>query len=468
VEPRRTDTKAERAHGVSDTTGTRHCGSWGRLSRALGWRAAGLLLLSLLGVTALRTGHTRLSASNIPVGAGPSAIAVDDQTRHAFVTNCLDDTVTMFDTASGAVLRTIAVGQGPSAVVVDERAARAVVLNRADDSLSLLDTATGTLQRTVRQPDLNTFAVDEQSGHLFLASGADFAVAGTLTMLDLRSGLVLHTAPLGGTPGWFVQSIAIDPRTRRVLVPLCANGIIGVFDTASGRALRPLAAGGCPEVVGVDAPAHRLIVTIWDDATVRLLDDRSGVVLHTATLSPIHRALAVDAHTRRVFVADDADSTVSVLDARTGDVLQVRAVVADVSPAMSCLHATGEARLRGSCVYVVAMAAEPPRGRVFILTGRGPGVAGAQWPGGVSVLDVASGRLRRSVTVGISPVAMAVDDASGHLFVVNQWAEEASGASQTGLSGLSRLVPSWLRHWVPWLSNPAPATPHGCVSVLDL
>jgi YVTN family beta-propeller protein len=76
---------------------------------------------------------------SVPVGIGPGAMAVDARRHHLLVTNvgAMDSAgnplgpgrVSVLDTRSGAVLRTVPVGLAPGDVAVDERAGRAFVLN---------------------------------------------------------------------------------------------------------------------------------------------------------------------------------------------------------------------------------------------------------------------------------------------------------------------------------------------------
>jgi YVTN family beta-propeller protein len=76
---------------------------------------------------------------SVPVGIGPGAMAVDARHQHLLVTNvgAMDSAgnplgpgrVSVLDTRSGTVLRTVPVGLAPGDVAVDERAGRALVLN---------------------------------------------------------------------------------------------------------------------------------------------------------------------------------------------------------------------------------------------------------------------------------------------------------------------------------------------------
>lgn len=443
------------------------------------WLSAGLMLVALAGVAAGRAAGTRAAPDSIPVGMGPSAIAVDAPAGHAFVANSGDDTVTMFDTRSGAVLRTVAVGHTPLSLVVDAHTHRAFVLNAGSNSLSMLDTLSGAVRHTLHFPDLTALALDDQSGRLFVAGLSGQRMHGTLSMFDARRGTLLHTAAIGGPPGgWLVQSLAIDARHHQGWIANCGNGTVSLFNTRSGRVMRTLTIGGCPIGIALATRAGRAFVSNLADQTVRLLDARSGVPLRAVGMETVPTSLTVDEHTARVFVASSGDDTVSVLDARTGTLRQRIALGASGVPG-ACSY---EAGLGATCTSLVTVAVDARHGRAFVLAGSGLGAlqssaingrAGAL-EGRVTVLNAASGLVRRTLAVGLDPTALAVDETTEHLFVLNS---QAAATTDTAASGGIRAawlwgwMPVWLRQGVPWLSQPAPPAPpgpDGSVAVFDL
>ena len=81
--------------------------------------------------------------ARIAVGRSPSAIAVDPRSGHVFVANSGDNTLTMLDARSGAVLRTIIVGAYPDQMQVNPQTERVFVMNEGDGSVSVVDARTG-------------------------------------------------------------------------------------------------------------------------------------------------------------------------------------------------------------------------------------------------------------------------------------------------------------------------------------
>jgi YVTN family beta-propeller protein len=226
----------------------------------------------------------------------------------------------------------------------------------------------------------------------------------------------------------------------------CAHegtGQLAVAPFPSGRQRRGVKAG----LDRVDERTGHAFVANQGDNTVSVLDGNRGAVLHTSAVGTNPTTLAVAARTGRVFVVNRGDGTVSVLDARTGAVLRTVAVGAIRPQAVSFTNA-------------VDVVVDERDGRAVVLNGSARDRAGNHTTGSVSVLDAGSGRLLRTVTVGRAPVAAAVDETTGRLFVVNN-APEGHGGEQNAWG----WVPAELR---PWLPHALPSARNSSVTVLDL
>src|SRR5262245_45823211 len=81
-----------------------------------------------------------------------AAIVVAATTAHAapraYITNGGSGTVSVIDTASDAVVATIPVGQGPTGVAINRAGTRAWVTNFTDSTVSVIDVATNTVVAT--------------------------------------------------------------------------------------------------------------------------------------------------------------------------------------------------------------------------------------------------------------------------------------------------------------------------------
>jgi len=118
--------------------------------------------------------------------ASGGPLAVDGRSGHIFVLDSGGASVAMLDRRSGLVLRTIPVGRFPLAVALDTRRGRAYVVSRDSassfnptdtGSVSVIDTRTGGLLRTIPVGvDPMAVAVDMDSGRVFVATSGGASV----------------------------------------------------------------------------------------------------------------------------------------------------------------------------------------------------------------------------------------------------------------------------------------------------
>jgi YVTN family beta-propeller protein len=249
-------------------------------------------------------------------------------------------------------------------------------------------------------------AADPRSGHVFVANSVD----GTVSMLDARTGRVLHTVAVGGYP----DQVQVNPHTTRAFVLNAADDSVSVLDTRTGVVLRTLWLGGVP-AVPLDRQNGETFVFVNVNptgmlGTVAAPSPSLGQIRMTAVqdgprgtrlqgiASPLSGwGLAVDGSVGRLFVPDVAGQSVSLFDAPSGEYL--RTVPVGALP--------------------VAVAVDPQTRRAFVASLGLLNPAGA--PSRVSVLDNASGRVLRTVAVGAYPALVVVDVVGGRVLVVHRW-----------------------------------------------
>jgi YVTN family beta-propeller protein len=281
-----------------------------------------------LSVLDTRTGAV---LRTIPVGAAPAAVAVDEPSSRVFVAEAGANSVRVLDARTGATVRTVPVGAAPAAVAVDVPTARVFVANAGDNSVSLLDAHSGALLRTMHvgtgpQGGPRAVAVAARAGRAFVASGD------SLLLLDARSGAVLRAVPTGiGTLAGNPVAVAIDERLSRVFVanvslPDAAspwdNSLV-LLNARTGDVLGNLPLAAPPVAVAIDARTERVFLATAgprrsgrasDPGSMSVLDARTGVVRRTITLGWSPRAIALDTRTGRAFVVTGGSNTVAILD----------------------------------------------------------------------------------------------------------------------------------------------------------
>ena len=174
------------------------------------------------------------ASTQIPVGRGPSAIAVGK--RAVWVANALDGTVKSIDPATSAVITTIAVGSSPTALATD------------GDSVWVANSGDGTLVRIDERSNRVTAKVEVGGSPQALAVGGGKVWASIQTPVPAQ--------PSGGTAVVGVPSYVttLDPAVRfdvgsQVVYATCAT-LLNYPDEpgAGGLRLVPDAARASPTV----------------------------------------------------------------------------------------------------------------------------------------------------------------------------------------------------------------------------
>lgn len=417
--------------------------------------AAGLLLIAL-GLGGRRLVLHLLASDvvvgTVTVGLDASAVAVDELTGRVVVSNTSDGTVSVLDASSGAVHSSVTVAGNPNQVAVDERTGRAFILNDATNVVSVLDVATGGIVATVHCTVVRDLAIDARRGRVLVVGLLADGSSGVY-VLDAHSGRIVHTI-LTPLESW---GVAVDALSGHVLVTNRGDGSVSLLDVAAGRIIRTVQVGMHPSGVEVAARLGLAFAVNNGDSsgarggTITMLDARQGTVLRSIGVRRDPAAVVVDARTSRLFVtyglgggkgpgADSGSGSTDVLDARSGRL--VRTVPAGALPDDDL----------GTALYPHMVAVDERRGRIYVVNRAALDRTGRATAGSVSVLDAVSGRVLRTIAVGRSPVALAVDETAGRLFVVNRDGAGPRGVSQT----VGGWVPSWLRPWLPFLPTPLP------------
>ena len=228
--------------------------------------------------------------------------------------------VVLWRPVASSPLRTIALGTAPWQLAVNQRAHRAFIYTATQrgNTVSVLDTASGALLHTVQVGGTLLFdsnelqfgvarllAVDEQTQRVFV-EGQRSDGQGQVSVLDARSGALLRTIVLGPHLNQ-TGAIGVDERTQRVFVlgqGLDGRGKVSVLEARSGRLLRTLSVGAHPVAVAVNRQTSRVLVSalgptnsageVTSDGNVSVLDEHTLAVRRTLTVGAAPADLAVD------------------------------------------------------------------------------------------------------------------------------------------------------------------------------
>ena len=162
-------------------------------------------------------------ASWAPIARGHAVVPLPGD--RVLVTSGNDSTVRFLDARDGHQISSIAVGTKPDAAIYDPATKRAFVMNAESGSVSVIDTVSMRVTKTIPVKPALEYAVLAKDGTLFI-NNED---ANEIEVVDVARGKALAAIPLSGCEG--PTGMGYDSRANR-LITACASGAAAVVDVA--------------------------------------------------------------------------------------------------------------------------------------------------------------------------------------------------------------------------------------------
>ena len=395
-----------------------------------------------------------------PVGNAPGLLAVDQATNTIYVPSMNDGTVSMINGATCnatnqggcAGTATVTAGGGATQVAVSDLTHTAYVANYNDGTVSLIDTrtcngtvksgCTHTFPTVVVGPNPSALVIDQASDTVYVEVGpVGDASLGSLAMINGatcnvtdfgRCGLAPSTTPDGSGPAW----IAENPVTRSVYAVNEGDDDMSVIDAATCNATDhagcrqtppALAIGGQTTArvdasadygagaVAVDPTTDTIYATSQDENNVSILNGATcnravtwgcTVFAPTTTVGNAPQGVAADPATNTVYVTNGNDDTVSVINAAVCDAFD-RADCNRAWPTFKVGNYAQDLRVDQATdtIYVV----NAPDNTVSVVNGATCNATNSSGCGQTPAL----------VHVGSVPYALAIDELTNTIYVVN-------------------------------------------------
>jgi DNA-binding beta-propeller fold protein YncE len=239
---------------------------------------------------------TLVPIGEVPTGTAHGA-AIDDTTHHGFATS---NPVTMFDTQTLKVIKTIDTGGHPDGYLADPSAHRVYILSHAEPNVIALDTRDGSIVGTLNLGGEPEQSVLDNHGHLFI----DVEDKDRIAVVDTASLKLTGNYDISSVSGG-CAGLAIDP-ANGILFAACRdkNNMV-ILRASDGHILSTLPIG-----VGCDGatfnPATQEAYSTQGDGTLTIIKESSPTefaVEQTVTTKRGARTITFDPTTGHIFTA---------------------------------------------------------------------------------------------------------------------------------------------------------------------
>ncbi|MFZ0412137.1 MAG: hypothetical protein WAL51_11510 [Candidatus Acidiferrales bacterium] len=304
---------------------------------------------------------TAATVSGIPVGAAPTAIAVDHATGLAYIANSGDGSVSVVNLNTNTFVTTITgVGTKLTGIAVDDMLSPhyAYAVDSASNTVVPINLTTNTTLAPVALPSVTipiSIGVNPITHRAVIAN----QLTDLATMLDTSGGSPVLLPQIGGTNSAYSSGqnpqVAIDPRLNWAVVTPGVAGVINLVDLGRnpipgvdpGRPAQvigtlTLTATGTAEGVGINPETHTAFFADPESNTLTIFSLLNNSVT-SVTLTGGYDASAATGLSNIGIAVNGNAGTAAIVDLSTGNILQSSVAVGSNPQAVAIDPATNEA-----------------------------------------------------------------------------------------------------------------------------
>ncbi len=245
-------------------------------------------------------GATGRVLGDIPNTPGVHGAGIAPKAGHGFTTNSGDETVTMFDLKTLAVLKQIKVGPGLDGIMYDEPDDRIILTNhsRPIGTLTAINPQSGEIVATVELEDTAPEgAAADGNGHIFVNNEGK----NTIQVIDVKTWKATASWPLAPCEG--PTGIAYDKASNRIFSGCSRTSV--VVDANTGKVVASIANGTRVDALGWDPSGKLIYIPNGGEGTVTVVHqdspDKYSVVATVPTFTGA-KTITVDPVTHNAYL----------------------------------------------------------------------------------------------------------------------------------------------------------------------
>ncbi|MSO21918.1 MAG: YncE family protein [Acidobacteria bacterium] len=242
-------------------------------------------------------GVSNLLAQSIllPIGSGPYAVELNQDSTLALVVNRNSNTVLIVNLADNSIKNTITVGTFPTSVAINPITNQAVVTNFGSDNISVIDIGSATVVATIAvgKPDASNPTFRFSPRDVAIDTANNIAIVANLngnsvSLIDLNSNSLIVAEPIkvGSNP----ISVAYYREKNIALIANYQSDNVSVIDMRNRARIRDIPVGLKPVDIALNLQTKKAVVVNSDTNDITVLDlDKVSVL----TANPIDATVSV-------------------------------------------------------------------------------------------------------------------------------------------------------------------------------
>ncbi len=299
--------------------------------------------------------------ATVPVVAGPHGMGVTADGRRVYVSGDNSSSLSVIDTATDRVIHTIEVGRTPHGVAMTPDGKTLLVAVYGDNRIAFVDLATNRVDTVVPVPSPHTIAIRPDGEVAYVASQEPGNFA--LVVVDLSSRSVVRSVALQKPP----RDPEFGYNGKALYFTMAGVNAIQVLDPATDRIVAEVPTGASPHLAKFYRGAAVGSTVVQGPGELQLFDPATNrQVRSVAVGKQPHWQASNDG--KKVYVKNEGSNDVTVVDLATGQTITIpvgtapRKVV--VQPSVAASDASGARISIANFSFAPALLAISPGGTV--------------------------------------------------------------------------------------------------------
>lgn len=253
-----------------------------------------------------------LSSSGIDVNTFPVGIAVNPNTKKAYVANEYSNTVSVLDTETDKVQDIINVGIFPYGIDINPLNNRVYVTNRGSNTVSVIDGSIDSKLADIAVGKSPVGIIVNPSANWIYVTNLD---DGTVSVIDGITNEVIDTISVGKAP----YGIEVNPLFNKIYVTDIIKNTVSVIDGKTNKISANISVGKRPTGLEIDLTKGRnkLYVANHDSDSVSVIDIiTNNVIDNISSVGDSPVGMATNPITNKLYISNVGSNTVSVIDTK--------------------------------------------------------------------------------------------------------------------------------------------------------
>lgn len=248
----------------------------------------------------------------VPVSAGPHGMAITRDGRRVYVSGDGSSSVDVIDTATDKVVKTIQVGKTPNGIALTPDDRLLLVTVYGENRVAFVDTATDAVIATTDVPKPHTVAISPD-GRLAYVTEQEPGHFG-LALIDVARRGITRTVPLDKTPrdGEFGYDGKMFYFTQ------AGVSAVQVMDPASGKIVAQIATGVSPHFVSYPRNSAFGIVVVQGPGQLMLFDPTTNTSVRSVAVGKQPHWATTSADGKTAYVTNEGSNDFTIVDLASG------------------------------------------------------------------------------------------------------------------------------------------------------